>query len=146
METLTTAELQERLSSGGVALFDVRGDVEYEIGHIPGAKTAPLGSLAFRVADLMNPDSYVAVYSSGADGLATEAAQRLQNLKLRNVHCYEQGLKGWAAAGLPVVPSIDAKVDARGPVVECRNIIVDRETAYGGAFKGEPVNVEGAGG
>jgi len=147
MNSLSTEQLHERLESGQAAVFDVRGDVEYEFGHIPGAKTAPLGSLVFRVARVMNPDSFVAVYSAGGDcRLVTQAAQRLENLGLRNVHCYEDGLEGWRAAGLPVVPSVLAKVHARGPVRECRPIIVDRERAYGGAFSGEAIDGEGAGG
>jgi rhodanese-related sulfurtransferase len=147
MKTLSTEELSERLESGNAAVFDVRGDVEFELGHIPDTKTAPLGSLVFRVARVMNPDSFVAVYSAGGDcRLVTQAAQRLENLGLRNVHCYEDGLEGWRAAGLPVVPSVHPKVHARGPVRECRPIIVDRERAYGGAFNGKPVDGEGAGG
>ena len=147
MTILDTEELHHRLESGEAAVFDVRGDVEFEAGHIPGTKSAPLGSLTFRVARLMNPDSFVAVYSAGEDcPLAAQAAQRLENLGLRNVHCYENGLEGWRAAGLPVAPSPAARVHARGPVRECRPVIVDREEAYGGAFRGKPVDCEGAGG
>jgi rhodanese-related sulfurtransferase len=147
MTRINTEELSKRLESGPAAVFDVRGDVEYESAHIPGAKTAPLGSLVFRVARIMNPDSFVAVYSAGGDcGLAAQAAERLENLKLSNVHCYEEGLEGWQAAGLPVVESIHPKVHARGPVHECRPVIVDTEHAYGGAFKNSTLGVEGAGG
>ena len=147
MSTISTEDLHSRLESGDVAVFDVRGDVEFESGHIPGTKTAPLGSLTFRVARVMNPDSFVAVYSAGGNcRLAAEAAQRLENLGLRNVHCYKDGLEGWVAAGLPVVPSVHARVHARGPVRECRPVIVDRDNAYGGAFKGKPVDGEAAGG
>lgn len=147
MKTISTEALSNRLESEDVALFDVRGDVKYEQGHIPGAKTAPLGSLVFRVARLMNPDSFVAVYSEGGNcTLAQQAVERLENLGLRNVHCYEAGLEGWRAAGQRVVPSVHAKVHTQGPVVECRPIVVDRARAYGGAFQGPPVNVEGAGG
>jgi rhodanese-related sulfurtransferase len=147
MTRIRTEELSERLESGEAAVFDVRGDVEFESAHIPGAKTAPLGSLVFRVARLMNPDSFVAVYSSGPDcGLAARAAQRLEDLGLRNVHVYEEGLEGWQATGRPVVESVLPKVHARGPVRECRPIVVDREHAYGGAFKEATLAVEGAGG
>ena len=147
MTTLSTEELHKQLESGEAAVFDVRGDLEFELGHIPGTKTAPLGSLTFRVARVMNPDSFVAVYSAGGDcRLVTEAARRLENLGLRNVHRYEDGLEGWRTAGLPVVPSAHATVHARGPVRECRPVIVDRERAYGGAFKQMPVDGEGAGG
>ena len=147
MTKISTEELSKRLESGQAAVFDVRGDVEFELAHISGAKTAPLGSLVFRVARIMNPDSFVAVYSAGKDcGLAARAAQRLEDLRLRNVHYYEDGLEGWQAAGLPVVESVHPRVHARGPVRECRPIIVDTEHAYGGAFKDATLAVEGAGG
>jgi rhodanese-related sulfurtransferase len=135
------------MESGEAAVFDVRGDVEFERAHIPGGKSAPLGSLVFRVARLMNSDSFVAVYSAGEDcELAARAAQRLENLGLSNVHHYEGGLEGWRAAGLPVVESVHARVHARGPVHECRPIVVDLDRAYGGAFKDATLAVEGAGG
>ena len=147
MSTISTEELRSRLETGQAAGFDVRGDVEFESLHIPGSKTAPLGALTFRVARIMNPDSFVAVYSAGGDcGLAAEAAERLENLGLRNVHCYEDGLEGGLAAGLPAVESTHAKVHCRGPVRECRPVIVDRVNAYGGAFNGRPVDCESAGG
>jgi rhodanese-related sulfurtransferase len=146
MNRLTTDDLRQRLDAGPVALFDVRGDVEFERGHIPGAKTAPLGSLTFRIASVMNPDSFVAVYSSGADGLATQAAQRLEDLRLLNIHVYEEGLEGWAKAGNEVVPSPNAKVHARGEVLEVRSLVVDRENAYGGVFSHAPEDGGGAGG
>lgn len=147
MKTMTTEELQKRLDSGPLALFDVRGDLEYEKGHIPSAKTAPLGSLVFRVASVMNPDTQIVVYSGGGEcRLAAEAVNRLENLRLRNVYCYEEGFEGWRAAGLSTISSPKAKVHARGPVIECRPLIVDRERAYNGAFKGKPSDVEGAGG
>jgi rhodanese-related sulfurtransferase len=147
MNTITTEELHKRMKAVPVALFDVRGDVEYDKEHIIDAKSAPLGSLNFRIAAVMNPDSFVVVYAGDKDQyLAVEAARRLGNLRLRNVHCYADGIEGWREAGLPVVTSPHARVHTWGPVVECRSIIVDREHAYGGAFKGKPEEVGGAGG
>jgi rhodanese-related sulfurtransferase len=147
MKTITTDELRQRLAAGPVALFDVRGDLEFEQAHIPDAMSAPLGSLSFRVAGIMNPDSFVVVYSAGPDcHLASEAAKRLGDLRLQNVHVYEAGVEGWLKAGLLLVPSPNPRSEARGPVVDCRPLVVDRERAYGGAFKGPPDDGEGAGG
>lgn len=144
---ITTDELMQKLHAGPVALFDVRGDVEFEQGHIPNAMTAPLGSLVFRVANVMKPDSLVVVYSAGGDcSLSAQASSRLANLGMRNVLCFAEGLKGWQEAGHSIVPSVNPKTDTFGPVKEVRPLIVDREKAYGGAFKGKPVQVEGAGG
>ncbi len=147
MKIINTGQLHERMKDGMAAVFDVRGDVVYEMGHIPGAKTAPLGSLVFRIARVMNPDSFVAVYSAGKGcTLAAEAVKRLENLRMSNVHCYEEGLKGWVAAGHEVVESVHPKLQTQGPVIDCRPVVVDRENAYGGAFKGKPVDGEAAGG
>jgi rhodanese-related sulfurtransferase len=146
MKTITTDQLKQRLDSGPLAIFDVRGDIAYEKGHIPGAKTAPLGSLVFRVASIMNADSEIVVYGQGDDDLAQDAVRRLENLRHTNVYAYIEGINGWQKAGLPVMISTNARVHTQGPVTECRPLIVDRENAYGGAFRGEPSAVEGAGG
>ena len=59
---------------------------------------------------------------------------------------FEDGLQGWEAAGLAVTPSVLPKVHAQGPVIECRPVVVDRDRAYGGAFKDAALNTESAGG
>ena len=147
MKTVTTEQLRQQLAAGPVALFDVRGDAEYEMGHIPGAKTAPLGSLIYRVRGVMNPNSYIVVYSNGGEcPFAAEAAKRLEDLKPTNVHLYEAGLKGWRDADLPVIPSANAKVFTQGPVDDVRQLEVDIETAYGGAFKDKTYETEGSAG
>ncbi len=136
MKIIGTETLKELLATDAVALFDVRGDVAYEYNHIPGAKTAPMGSLSFRVADVMNRNSTVAFYSSGNGcPMASEAAERLESLGFTNVLCYEGGVAGWREAGNQTVPSPHPKLQARGPVVDCRPLVVDTENAYGGAFK-----------
>lgn len=146
MKTITTDELKSRLDAGPVALFDVRGDVEYDQKHIPGAKSAPLGSLVFRVASIMNPDSEVIVYANGDDDLAAQAAERLESLKMKNIFAYQEGLEGWQKAGRDTVSSTRVREHTWGPVKEIRPVVVDRENAYSGAFKGKPADVEGAGG
>jgi rhodanese-related sulfurtransferase len=147
IKKVSTKELHELLTNGEVALFDIRGDVAYEQGHIPGAKTAPRGSLSFRVASNVNPDTFVVIYADGRDrDGAIDAVERLEGLRLTNVHLYEEGLEGWWLAGHDLVESPNAKVQARGPVEEVRSIIVDRENAYGGAFRGAPSDTSVAGG
>jgi rhodanese-related sulfurtransferase len=147
MTTITTDELRIRLDEGRLAIFDTRGDIEYENGHIPGAKTAPLGSLSFRVRSLMNPDTPIVVYSNGGDcPLAADASRRLENLGMRDVFCYADGIKGWQAAGQEIIESVNPKAHARGEFTECRSVTVDRDRAYGGIFKIKPTEVGGAGG
>lgn len=147
MKFISTEALYDVLGSRPVALFDVRGDLEYEEGHIPGAKTAPLGSLVFRVAGTMNPDSLVILYSEGGIcARAMEAAKRLEALRMTNVHVYPDGLDGWRETGHEVVESPHARVHARGDVVDVRPIVINRERDYNGVFADKPVDVAGAGG
>lgn len=143
---LSTEDLHRRITAGALALFDVRGDLEFAEGHIPGAKSAPLGSLISRVAGVMNPDSFVAVYSwgNGYDQLAADAARRLEDLGLRNVHVYGAGYSGWKYAGYAVTPK-DPTLQRNVPI-RVRSLVTDRETAYGGAFKGKPGVMPGANG
>ena len=147
MKTINTADLKQRLDAGPLALFDVRGDVEYEKSHIPGAKTAPLGSLVFRVAHTMNPESLIVVYSNNEScTLAAQAVQRLEDLGMKNVLAYQEGIEGWRSAGNAAIASPPGKEHTFGPVTDIRPVIVDRKTAYAGAFAGDPTEVEGAGG
>jgi rhodanese-related sulfurtransferase len=147
MNKITAEQLNNDLMSETITIFDVRGDVDYEKEHIPGAKTSPLGSLIFRIVRVMNPESKIAVYSKGPGcKLAINAVERLENLGMLNVHYLAEGISGWKAAGFPVESSVSAKQHTHGPSIECRSIVVDRERAYGGAFKGDPVDTEGAGG
>ncbi len=104
MQTIERQELRRRLDEEDILLLDVRGDDEYETEHIPGAKTAPLGSLQERVEGVVNPGTDVAVYSGGAECDASDrAAQRLQDIGFRNVYDYHEGLAGWKDAGLETV-------------------------------------------
>ena len=49
---VTLAELQEALSKKEAIAVDVRGPVEYELGHISGARSVPLGLIASRIKEL----------------------------------------------------------------------------------------------
>ena len=85
------------------------------------------------------------LYNTGAR-VSEIVGLTLEDLRLHNIHVYEDGLAGWAKAGNEVVESANAKVHTRGPVIDCRPVIVDRERSYGGAFRGIPEDVGGAGG
>ena len=144
MHRLATQELYRRVLAGPLALFDVRGDLEFAEGHIPGAKSAPLGALIARVARVMNPASFVAVYSWGDDDLAGEAARRLEDLGMTNVHVYEAGYSGWKYAGYDVTAPDPTR--QRNVPMRTRRLVIDRKTALGGAFDGEPGSLPGAAG
>jgi predicted small lipoprotein YifL len=49
---VTLAELQDALLKKEAIAVDVRGPVEYELGHVKGARSVPLGLLASRIKEL----------------------------------------------------------------------------------------------
>ena len=49
---VTVSELSEALEKGEAVAVDVRGGVEYDLGHIKGARSVPLGLVAERAKEL----------------------------------------------------------------------------------------------
>jgi 3-mercaptopyruvate sulfurtransferase SseA len=49
---VTIPELSDALEKGEVVVLDVRGEVEYKLGHIKGARSLPLGLIAQQAGDL----------------------------------------------------------------------------------------------
>ncbi|HKU62489.1 MAG TPA: MBL fold metallo-hydrolase [Gemmatimonadales bacterium] len=94
-----SAEATERVKAGAV-LLDVRGQAEWEAGHIPGAVHIPLGYLQERIAELP-ADAPVVVHCQGGSRSAI-AAGVLQRAGVGEVYDLTDGFKGWRAAGLPV--------------------------------------------
>ncbi|MEZ7173064.1 sulfurtransferase TusA family protein [Sporosarcina sp. OR05] len=88
LETLLTNRAE-------IILLDVREEAEYAFGHIPGAKSVPLGDLD---ADLsIDKDSliYVICRSGSRSDLA---AQKLTNAGFVNVKNVVPGMSGWNGA------------------------------------------------
>ena len=49
---VTVAELSEALGKGEAIAVDVRGSVDFDLGHIRGARSVPLGLVAERAREL----------------------------------------------------------------------------------------------
>jgi len=64
-EQIGRDELLRRAAAGEVVVLDVRPSEEYAVGHIPGATSVPLDTLAARLAELP-PDAEVVAYCRGA--------------------------------------------------------------------------------
>lgn len=108
IESVSPEAASEELDAGEPVLIDIREPVEWE-QHISGAVQVPRGLIEF-VADPASPrhnadlesSRRVIVYcASGAR--AALATLTLQNMGYENVANLDGGLKGWIAAGLPVV-------------------------------------------
>lgn len=95
-------ELEELLASGEITLLDVRPPEEYRAGHIPGARSTPLGTLAADAATLRTAPPVVA-YCRGSFCVMAHDAVRLLGGAGVEARRLEDGMLEWRTAGLPVV-------------------------------------------
>lgn len=101
MEPVGRAELVRRLKRGNIVVLDVRPAEEYEAGHIPGARSIPLGRLERRLKELPKGTEVVAYCRGPYCVLAPEALTLLRRKGFR-ARRLEDGFPEWRLAGLPV--------------------------------------------
>lgn len=90
-----------KLIDEGAQLIDVRGDHEWEAGHIAGAAHVPLDELAGRTGEV-DPERPVVVYCRG--GSRCEMAADALTAAGFDAAKLTEGIVGWAEAGLPLEP------------------------------------------
>jgi len=99
---LTAAALQELLARGERPLLvDVREDVEFDEGHLPGALHIPLGQLPQRLAEIDPQAQPVFICRSG--GRSMTACQLAVRANIRAPANLEGGMLAWASS---IDPSI----------------------------------------
>lgn len=101
LDTLTRAELSQRMAAGDVVVIDVRPEPEFHSGHIPGAVSVPLKGLAGRLKDLPSDRTVVAYCRGQYCVFADEAVRTLRQHGVPAARL-EDGYPEWAAAGLAV--------------------------------------------
>src|SRR6266852_4642977 len=101
VEQVSAPELERRLARGDVVVLDVRPEPEYRAGHIAGARSAPLSSLAALVPKLPRRREVIA-YCRGPYCVYADDAVRLlreRGLKARRL---DVGFPEWRRANRPV--------------------------------------------
>lgn len=98
---VTRDDLEELLATSEVTLLDVRPAQEYLSGHIPGARSAPLGTLVTEVSALRGTSSVV-TYCRGSFCMMAHDAVRILGAEGIEARRLEDGMLEWRAAGLPV--------------------------------------------
>jgi rhodanese-related sulfurtransferase len=97
VDAIGREELIGRMRSGEAVLVDVRPSVEFEAGHIEGARSIPLDELEERLAELP-PDREVIAYCRGPlCAFAPEAVRRLRAAG-REARRLEEGWPEWRLA------------------------------------------------
>ncbi len=98
---ISAAKLYEKLKSGDYKhLFDVRTRMEWEAGHIKGAKHLPIDVLLKNIPDIPKDDEVIVYCGVGYRG--NIAASFLQRHGFTHVHSLAGGMKAWINAGYPV--------------------------------------------
>jgi rhodanese-related sulfurtransferase len=103
-EQVSAEELEQRLARDEVVVLDVRPEPEYRAGHIAGARSAPLPSLASLLPKLPRRREIVA-YCRGPYCVYADDAVRLLRARGLKASRLDVGFPEWRRAGLPVETS-----------------------------------------
>jgi rhodanese-related sulfurtransferase/DNA-binding transcriptional ArsR family regulator len=98
LERVSGEELMQRVRKGEVTILDVRPAQEYRAGHIPGARSVPVGELQGHLAKLPKNREIVAYCRGPNCVMAIEAVEQLRKRGFRAVRM-EQGVMDWRARG-----------------------------------------------
>lgn len=101
VDTVTAEDVRRLTDADEVALLDVRPAEEYAAGHIPGARSVPLGQLAEAVPTLETQQPVV-TYCRGRFCVMAHDAVRILGSHGVVARRLEDGMLEWRGRGLPV--------------------------------------------
>ena len=101
LTSINYEDLAALAKSGDVIVIDVRPAAEFEIAHLPYAKSVPIEQLTQRLAELPKDKEIVAYCRGPFCVFADEALQLLRDHGYRASKIID-GVNEWVAAGLPV--------------------------------------------
>ena len=93
--------LLQKARQGEVFVIDVRPPSEYNAGHLPFARSMPLGELEKRLADLPS-DRTIVAYCRGPFCLMSDEAVKLLRARGFTASKITDGVNEWVASGLPI--------------------------------------------
>jgi rhodanese-related sulfurtransferase/DNA-binding transcriptional ArsR family regulator len=95
------AALLGQARQGSVIVIDVRPESEYEVAHLPYARSMPVAEIEQRVAELPS-DREIVAYCRGPFCLLSNQAVAILADKGYRVRKILDGVSEWQAAGMPV--------------------------------------------
>jgi rhodanese-related sulfurtransferase len=101
LEAVDASDLMERLIEGSVVVLDVRPELEYRAGHIPGASSVPVDALEAALQTLPK-DREIVAYCRGPYCVFSDEAVAFLRARGYRAYRLRQGLPDWRAAGMPV--------------------------------------------
>jgi rhodanese-related sulfurtransferase len=101
VEHISAQRAQALIRNGDLDVIDVREAVEWDTGHVPGARHVPLARLRASARTLLRHDTALFICSAGTRShmaalLALEAGAR-------QVYELSGGTRAWMLAGLPLM-------------------------------------------
>jgi len=93
--------LLQKARQGEIVVIDVRPASEFAAGHLPFARSMPLGELENRLADLP-ADCAIVAYCRGPFCLMSDEAVKLLRARGFAARKISDGVSEWAASGLPI--------------------------------------------
>jgi rhodanese-related sulfurtransferase/DNA-binding transcriptional ArsR family regulator len=96
--------LLEQARRGDVIVIDVRPQAEYDVAHLPFARSMPVTELEKRLSELPT-DKDIVAYCRGPFCLMSDEAVTLLGERGYRVRKILDGVSEWQAAGLPVEAS-----------------------------------------
>lgn len=99
---VSISELQTALEKGEAVVVDVRGSVEYKLGHIKGARSVPLGLIAEQGKDLPRDKLVVTYCACTHEQLSVIGVQELHKQGIDKAAALVGGWNAWLEAKLPV--------------------------------------------
>jgi rhodanese-related sulfurtransferase len=102
---ISISELQTALEKGEAVVVDVRGSVEYKLGHIKGARSVPLGLIAEQGKDLPRDKMIVTYCACTHEQLSVIGVQELHKHGIDKAAALVGGWNAWLEAKLPTETS-----------------------------------------
>lgn len=119
MRAVSPGQAKDSVHGGGeIAFLDVREAGEFGEGHPLFAVPCPYSRLELQVAAFVPRKDVAVLLIDGGDGVAEQAARRLEALDYRNVVWIEGGAPGWQAAGFALFKGVNVPSKTLGELAE----------------------------
>ncbi|MGL6114935.1 rhodanese-like domain-containing protein [Cetobacterium sp. SF1] len=92
-ETLEKSKVKELIKDKNIHILDVRGEDEYEDGHLEGAINIPLPELPSRLDELDKNETYLCICAHGVR--SKSAAKILTDENFKKVYNSQEGMATW---------------------------------------------------
>lgn len=101
LSSISRKQLMEQAKRGEIIVIDVRPRAEFDLAHLPYARSMPVSEIAHRLAELPKSKEIVA-YCRGPFCLFAEEAAQLLKAHGRKVSKLQDGVAEWRSAGMPL--------------------------------------------